>query len=120
MAADQFAERLAHVRARFAAKLRDRIAALDASLPSLSGHDATALDTLAIVHRSIHDLCGIGPTIGFAATGQAARQVEQILLKPLRAGRALTDDETSSLRSGIAVLREAATADLTANDMSPE
>lgn len=120
MATDQFAERLAQVRTRFAAKLSGRIEALETALPRLSGIDASALEELASVHRSIHDLCGIGPTIGFEATGRAARRIEQILLAPLRAGRSLTRDEAASLRDPITALREAAGADLRAHNIAVE
>ena len=73
--------------------------------------EAEARDTLARVHRRAHDLCGIGPTMGFVATGQAARIVEQTLLTPLKAERALTGDELARLRGEISALRLAAQAE---------
>ncbi len=106
MTTDQFAERFAAVRERFAAKLDSRIDEIEAGVPLLCGGEAR--DTLARVHRRAHDLCGIGPTMGFVATGKAARTVEQTLLAPLRANREPTDDELTRLRQQIAALRFAA------------
>ncbi len=106
MTTDQFAERIAAVRDRFAAKLDTRIDEIAAGVPELG--NAGARETLARVHRRAHDLCGIGPTIGFVATGKAARTVEQTLLVPLRADRALTAEELARLRQEIAALRNAA------------
>lgn len=118
MAADQFAERLAQVRARFATKLQTRIDALDESLPHIRGSGDAVIETLTTAHRGMHDLCGIGPTIGFDATGRAARHVEQILLAALRAGRGLNDQETNELRDAARALREAARDDLQAHNLA--
>jgi hypothetical protein len=49
--------------------------------------------------------------MGFVATGNAARTVEQLLLVPLKANRALTGEEIAQLRKDIAVLRSVATAE---------
>jgi hypothetical protein len=108
---DHFAERFAAVRERFAAKLDARIAEIEATVPELGGDGA--LDALARVHRRAHDLCGIGPTMGFVATGKAARSVEQLLLAPLKSGRPLTASELGELRRGIVAMRSAAQADTT-------
>jgi hypothetical protein len=120
MASDQFAERLAQVRARFASKLETRIASLDEAAPLLRGDGATAIETLAVAHRGIHDLCGVGPTIGFDATGRAARDIERVLLVPLRAGRGLNESEAAALREGIGALRAAARDDLQAHSVGAE
>ena len=109
MTSDPFAERFAAVRQRFASKLDSRIEEIEAAVPELGG--GQAFDVIARVHRRAHDLCGIGPTMGFVATGKAARTVEQMLLAPLKAGRALTADEVGRLRQEIAVLRSAARAE---------
>lgn len=106
MTTDQFTERFAVVRERFATKLDARIDEIEASLSQLG--DGDARETLARVHRRAHDLCGLGPTMGFVATGKAARVVEQTLLAPLKADRALTADELARLRQEIAALRSAA------------
>jgi HPt (histidine-containing phosphotransfer) domain-containing protein len=106
---DLFAERFAAVRERFTAKLGARIDEIEATLPALT--DEGAIETLARAHRRTHDLCGVGPTLGFVATGQAARQIEQALFIPLKAGRALWPDEVAIVTEGIARLRAAARAE---------
>jgi chemotaxis protein histidine kinase CheA len=106
---DLFAERFAAVRQRFVAKLDSRIDEIESTVPEL-GH-AGSMETLARAHRRAHDLCGVGPTMGFVATGTAARSIEQLLLAALRAGRPLADHEISSLTDGIAVLRSTAHAE---------
>jgi chemotaxis protein histidine kinase CheA len=109
LSTDQFAERFAAVRERFAAKLDSRIDEIEAGVPQLRGE--TARETLARIHRRAHDLCGIGPTMGFVATGLAARTVEQTLLSPLRANRMLTADELARLHDEVVALRAAAHRD---------
>ena len=110
---DLFAERFAAVRLRFAAKLDARIneieAQIEAAQPASSRGGAP--ETLAHAHRRAHDLCGVGPTMGFVATGQAARSIEQVLLAAIKAGRALTPEEVARTRAGIAQLRSAASAE---------
>ena len=106
---DLFAERFAAVRQRFVAKLDARIDEIEATVPEL-GHDGSQ-ETLARAHRRAHDLCGVGPTMGFVATGQAARSIEQVLLAAIKTGRFLTEDEVGRVRDGIALLRSAASAE---------
>lgn len=106
---DLFVERLAAVRQRFVAKLDARLDEIEATVPQLSTTGSN--EALAHAHRRAHDLCGVGPTMGFAATGKAARTVEQLLLVPLKAERALTRNEIAQLRQDIAVLRSVATAE---------
>jgi chemotaxis protein histidine kinase CheA len=106
---DLFAERFAAVRQRFAAKLDARIDEIEAAVPALTGEGAQ--DTLAHAHRRAHDLCGVGPTMGFVATGKAARSIEQVLLAAIKAARPLTGEEAARVRDGIALLRSAASAE---------
>jgi hypothetical protein len=68
----------------------------------------------------VHDLCGIGPTLGFTATGQAARVCERILLQPSRGERGLTEQEMAQLRAGLAQLRAAAASDMQSTGIVPE
>jgi hypothetical protein len=91
------------------AKLGARLDDLEAGVPQLSQGGST--EALARAHRGAHDLCGVGPTMGFIATGKAARAVEQLLLAPLKADRMLTGDEVAQLRHGLAVLRSVATSE---------
>jgi hypothetical protein len=46
--------------------------------------------------------------MGFVGTGQAARQIEQVLLAALKANRALTADEVARARAGVVRLRAVA------------
>jgi hypothetical protein len=108
---DEFAQRLAIVRKRFAAKLATRIRDTEAALPVLNGSGSETPEAVDVTHRCIHELCGIGPSVGFDETGRAARVVERILLEPSRIRRALTGVEVEGVRSGLDALRRAAQAD---------
>lgn len=108
---DEFAQRLAVVRKRFAAKLAARIRDTEAALPILDQDGRTGVEALDATHRCIHELCGIGPTVGFEDTGRTARVLERILLEPVRVGRALSRAEVDDVRSGIDALRAAAQAE---------
>jgi chemotaxis protein histidine kinase CheA len=101
-----FFQRIAAVRERFVAKLETRIGEIESTVPRLQHEDS--MEALARVHRHAHDLCGVGPTMGFVATGKAARQVEQILLAALKANRSLTADEVARVTESVARLRAAA------------
>jgi hypothetical protein len=120
MEGDQFAERLAGVRKRFAAKLPGKLAEIDAALPALVGEGKGAAAAVYTTHRKVHDLCGIGPTLGFTATGQAARACERILLQPSRGERGLTEQEMAQLKAGLVQLRAAASSDMQATGIVPE
>lgn len=115
MEPDQFAERLAIIRKRFAAKLVTRISDTEAALPTLVGDAPGVAEAVATTHRCIHELCGIGPTVGFDATGRAARTMERILLEPCRTQRGLTAEEIAGLRAGLEDLCNAARADSAAH-----
>jgi len=108
VSADVFAERLAKVRNRFKSALPGNIAANDAALPQL----AESVEAVAETYRRLHGMAGTGPTIGFAATGQAARAAENVLIEAYRGARALTSDETASLKEALVVLRDAAQSEL--------
>jgi hypothetical protein len=120
MAADEFAERLQLVRKRFAAKLPGRLDDIDASLPQLTGNDSDIGKSVYSTHRKVHDLCGIGPTLGFHATGRAARTCERVLLQPSRDQRGLTEQELAQLRAGLAALRATAMDEIQSTDAVPE
>jgi chemotaxis protein histidine kinase CheA len=111
---DHFAERMAGIRRRFAAKVQGRIGEVEAVLPRLTGSGPEVAGTLADAHRRVHDLCGVGATLGFVATGQAARVVEQLLLGAARAQRGLTREELTRVQQGLAFLRQAAENDVQA------
>ena len=117
MEPDEFAERLAVIRKRFATKLVTRINDTEAALPTLAGDAPGVTEAVATTHRCIHELCGIGPTVGFDATGRAARTMERILLEPSRSGRSLSAEEIAGLRAGLVELRNAARTDSAAHGL---
>jgi chemotaxis protein histidine kinase CheA len=116
---DPFTERLAKVRHRFTTTVGGKIEDCWASLPLLSGEGAAAAATVDEIYRRAHDIVGIGPTVGFNVTGQAARNVEQILLPARRAGRRLDVDEIAALRTALQALRETVRQELQSADADP-
>jgi chemotaxis protein histidine kinase CheA len=111
---DQFQERLEVVRRRFASSLEGKIKDTYADLPSLSGDDANAFDAVSSAYRRIHGICGIGRAVGFAATGRAAKDVEEALLAAYRGHRGLAAEELARLQATLGVLADAAQAELCA------
>jgi tetraacyldisaccharide-1-P 4'-kinase len=108
----QFAERIAQIRARFAAKLVDKLQQTDAALPHLAGDGTDSADAVEAAYRRFHDVCGIGRTIGFEQTGRAARILDAILIGPFRDHRGLSNDELAKLKDGLAALRIVAQTEL--------
>lgn len=109
----EFNDRLAQLRRRFAAALPQRIDDSVSALPRLISADA--IDTLVIVHRKLHEMCGIAPTIGFPVVGKAARAAETVLREPADNKRPLTTDESCKLRGKLQWLRAAAQMELNAS-----
>jgi chemotaxis protein histidine kinase CheA len=118
MRADQFTERLAKVRHRFASTLEGKIKDTYGALPHLTGNDARVVDAVGEAYRRIHSIAGIGKTVGFAATGRAARDVENVLLPAHSTGRGLKADEVASLKRQLQLLRDAARRELDLAAMS--
>jgi hypothetical protein len=112
MSIDQYTECLAKIRSRFAAELSHKIDSLDHALPQLSGKDNSVIEALDAAHRGVLELCSTGPAVGFVATGKAARSVQQILYRSLRAKRGLSDSEVTSVLAGLGALRVAAQSEL--------
>jgi HPt (histidine-containing phosphotransfer) domain-containing protein len=108
----EFARRIAKIRARFPAKLDDRIRRIDGTLETMPRHLQDSATAVALAYRQIHDICGIASTVGFTATGLSARALDGLLIDPFRAQRGLTDDELAQLKSGLIALRTAALADI--------
>ena len=73
MPVDQFSERLAKVRHRFMGSLESRIQDSYAALPKLVGEGPEVTRGRRRAYRRLHGIVGVGPTVGFAATGRAAR-----------------------------------------------
>ncbi len=109
---DEFTDRLARVRERFAAALPGKIEDSLAALPRLSCADANAIETLVVTHRKLHEMCGIAPSIGFPAVGKAARAAETVLREPAKARRPLTASEAEVLSLELAGLHAAAQSEL--------
>jgi uncharacterized Fe-S center protein len=107
MHADQFETRLARVRHRFAATLESKIteAVVSADHMSRSKHVSES-------YRHLHGICGIGPTVGFTATGEAARAAEVALMQAYRESRGLTQTEVLNLKRALERLRVAAASEL--------
>jgi hypothetical protein len=112
MAADEFAVRVARVRDRFASNLNGKIANGFAALDTMARGDGDAVDAAITTHRMLHEMCGVAPTLGFDATGKAARSACYAIREAANAKRAATPDEIAILKSEIKRLQEAATADL--------
>ena len=107
-----FAQRMGKLRTRFASKLFIRIARATDALPRMSGDGSDAVVAVTDVYREFHDVCGIAPTIGFAATGQLARQCDAILVSPFSEQRALFENERVMLTEKIEALRLGALAEI--------
>jgi chemotaxis protein histidine kinase CheA len=112
MPADHFEERLANIRDRFASSLESRIADAREALPRLLGQETAVAEKVAETYRQLHGICGIGATVGFVATGKAARSAETLLLAPFRAKRGLTSNEGERLRKALDALAAAARLEL--------
>jgi hypothetical protein len=112
MAVDPFAERLARVRQRFISALESKIEDTYAAIPNLSGATSATAGAVGETYRRMHGIVGIGPTVGFARTGRAARSVENILLPPHQAERGLTIEEIDSFKKALHALRETAASEL--------
>ena len=107
-----FAQRVGKLRARFPAKLFDKIAQANAALPQMRGDGIDAIDAVATTYRQFHDVCGIAPIIGFPATGELARLCDIILVTPFRDQRGLSAIELSALTDSIESLRVGALTEM--------
>jgi len=110
---DELKERLARVRARFADALDGKIADSFTALEQMAGGPET-IDTVVVAHRRLHELCGLAPTLGFAATGKAARAAETVMRPAANSKRALTPAEIGELKDELERLRAVAAGELQA------
>jgi chemotaxis protein histidine kinase CheA len=120
MEKSQFSERIAKIRARFAAKLADKIQQTDAALPNLAGDGSDAVEAVATTYRQFHDVCGIGATVGFEATGRLARNLDAVLVGPFRDRRGLSGDELVKLKEALESLRIGAQTEMQSKDSNRE
>jgi hypothetical protein len=109
---DLFHDRLEAVRQRFASSLECKIKDTFAELPSLSGDGEDVIDAVAVSYRRIHGICGIGGAVGFAVTGRAAKDVEDVLVSAFRARRGLAAGEVARLKATLDALSAAAATEL--------
>jgi chemotaxis protein histidine kinase CheA len=114
MPVDTFSQRLARVRQRFVSTLESKIEDTYADLPKLSSNGHGVTDTIAEAYRRVHGIVAVGPTVGFVATGKAARTVENVLLAPHQAARALVANEVDALKKALHALRQTAQQELQA------
>jgi chemotaxis protein histidine kinase CheA len=112
MPTDPFTERLDRVRHRYVSTIQSKIEDTYADLPKLVGEGPGVTMTLEETYRRIHGIIGIGLTVGFAATGKAAKAVENVLLEPHRAARGLASNEVNALKQALDALRDAVQRDL--------
>ena len=101
----EFAARIGRICARVALRLSDNIQQTDTSLSQMTGERSEAVDAVATAYRWLHDISGIGPTVGFEATGRLARSCAAALLGAFRARRGLSPDELALLTESFESLR---------------
>jgi hypothetical protein len=112
MTVDPFTDSLARVRYRFVSTLEGKVEDAYAAIPQLADGLPAAVATVAELYRCMHGIVGISSTVGFPATGGAARDVENVLRPPQRDKRGLSDQEILALQQRLQPLREAAKREL--------
>ena len=109
---DVFQDRLQAVRQRFASSLAGKIRDTRSQLANLSGDADGVVDAVAATYRLVHGICGIGAAVGFAVTGRAAKDVEDVLVGAYRQQRGLAAEEVVRLVARLDALSAAAEAEL--------
>jgi len=112
MHVDQFEVRLARVRHRFATTLESKITDMVASAEHMKNGDRHALECVEKSYRELHGFCGIGPTVGFIATGEAAGAAKNALVQAHLEERVPTEGELVRLKRSLVKLREVAAGEL--------
>ncbi len=112
MELDSFAERLAVIRKRFASTVEGKIAEAWEALPQAVGDDATAVEKVAAAYQQVHRICGVAPTVGFPATGKAARSAEDLIIQAFRGKRGFTLSEEKIVQQALETLRTVAHSEL--------
>jgi hypothetical protein len=96
----EFVARIDTIRLRVVLKLAEKIREIDTTMSIMAGDGDDAVDAVASAYRWFHDVSGIGPIVGFEATGQHARLCAAVLIGSFRAQRGLSPDELALLTSG--------------------
>ena len=112
MYADQFEVRIARVRHRFATALESKIVHALVLADGMAKDEDDHSKLVSDCYRRLHGICGIGPTVGFAATGEAARAAESTLLQAMGEKRRPTETEIINLKEALAQLRTTAASEL--------
>jgi len=112
MHSDQFETRLAIVRHRFAVTLESKITDAVVSAVHMSGSGDGVTKHVSKSYRLLHGICGIGPTVGFTATSEAAHAAEVALMPAHHESRRPTQTEVVSLKRALERLRVAAASEL--------
>ena len=112
MYTDQFEVRVARVRHRFATTLESKIETAMVSADRMSRADGSVVKYVSDSYRHLHSIYGVGATVGFAATGQAARAAEAALMQAYLEKRGPTETEVRSLKMALARLRDVAASEL--------
>ena len=101
----EFVARIDTIRLRVVLKLAEKIREIDTTMSIMAGDGDDAVDAVASAYRWFHDVSGIGPIVGFEATGQHARLCAAVLIGSFRAQRGLSADELALLTSGFETFR---------------
>lgn len=112
MYSDLFEVRVARVRHRFATTLENKIETTMVSADRLGRNEGSAVKYVSDSYRHLHSIYGVGATVGFAATGEAAHAAETALMQAYREGRDLTAQELLLLKRALARLRDIAASEL--------
>jgi hypothetical protein len=107
-----FDEQVARVRARFAASLPGKIADSFADLEKMSSGGAETIESVIVIHRRLHEMRGIAPTLGFDATGEVAGAAGTTIREAAKVKRAATPAEIAALKTELEQLRTAASSEL--------
>lgn len=109
---DEFETRLAIVRHRFATTLESKVKDAVVSADRMAHNHGGVTKQISDCYRDLHSICGIGPTVGFTATGAAARAAEGALMQAHHEKRGLSEREVISLKRALESLRVAAASEL--------
>ncbi|MGA7806462.1 Hpt domain-containing protein [Bradyrhizobium sp.] len=112
MYTDRFEMCVARVRHRFATTLENKIETTMMSAGRMSRGDSSGIKTVSNAYRHLHGIYGVGATVGFAATGEAAHAAESALIQAYHEERGLTETEVRSLKQALARLRDVAASEL--------
>ncbi|HEY4987749.1 MAG TPA: Hpt domain-containing protein [Bradyrhizobium sp.] len=112
MYADRFEMCVAKVRHRFATALESKIKSTIVSTDHMTRNEDRAINSITESYRRLHSIYGVGATVGFVATGEAAHDAEATLVDAYLEKRSLTEHEFTNLRNALARLQDAATSEL--------